>query len=138
MSRRESIYTKADNLAALKYFEFFMCKNFYFKTRSIKDYVKRRPVTTSRKIGYYLNLALHLAYAVRWAILSRYHQDSILAWSGEFLHHYFKIKIISITLWFWAMLYLNQLVVALLFESRHNVKYLDILHKIRTKNNDYR
>ena len=135
---QDSFYTKADNLAALKYLEYFMCNNFYFMTGSIDDYVNHRPIPVGRIVRYYVNLALHVAYTLRWAVLIKHNDDHFLAASGEFFHNFFKIKTLASALLFVALLFLSMLTIPWYFELRHNVKYLDILYKIRTKNGHYR
>ena len=134
----DSLHLKADNLSSLDYLPYFMSNNYYLMTGSIDDYVNGRPASKERIIRYYLTLALHLAYTLRWALLRDHHDDQFLTISGEFLHNYFKIKTLANALLYVALLFVSILIIAHYFELRHNIKYLDILHKIRTKSSDCR
>ena len=127
-----------DNYAALGPFEKLMVKNNCISSHSFEDYVNNKKISKGRHLKMNLWILFFLLMALRYFVLTFYHDEWFLAIQGEYFHKIYKMEIAGPAVCLLYVTIAELRVFFWYFESRSKFHCLDLFYNLYTNSREYR
>ena len=129
---------KSNQFVGILEFEKLTCKSYVFLNPSFESYVKRERLSMARLVKYWAFTAMFIIYTLKYAVLSVYSEEWLLALLGEFIYKLYKIKIMAYLLLTGGCVTSLNLLMHGYFEAGHKFYCLDLLYHLSRKSRAYR
>ena len=130
---------KDKNYQAINYLERYEVNN-YMALTSFTSYLLREEIPIRRKLMYYCIVIMVWLYTIKYGILIKYHDHSILAILGEPVHMIVsdRIELVFAILFLFGLISSSVKLLMMYFEVSHKFEILEVYNHLREKTPNYR